>query len=92
MASRGEITIDEIHAAFADDASRRDFPPILDVKQAATLLRVKPKTLYFWIVKGRLNGTFRKRGKRHLFWRDRLIHQIFNAPNWAGDTDGDAIE
>ena len=74
---------EEIRAAFGDAADAERFPPILNVPLAARLLGdMSPSTLYEWIAKGRLDGTFRKRGKHHLFWRDRLIARIFNDPEW----------
>ena len=72
----------EITAVFDSEELRRAFPPVLDVPRAAQLLQIAKKTLYFWIAQGRLDGAFRKRGKHHLFWRDRLIDRVFNGPEW----------
>jgi hypothetical protein len=30
------------------------------------------------MAKGRLDGTYRKRGKHLLFWRDRLLDTVLN--------------
>lgn len=40
---------------------------ILNADEAASLLRIPVKTLYSWAARGRLDGTYRKRGKRMLF-------------------------
>lgn len=72
----------EISRSFADDAGQR-FGPILTTEDVAVLLQVPAKTVYAWIAAGRLDGTFRKRGKRNLFWRDKVIDKIFNGTeNW----------
>lgn len=78
----------QIANAFNTDDLRARFPPIVTVADVATLLRVSRKTVYVWIAMGRLDGTFRKRGKHHLFWRDRLLDTIFNGPDW-GSHDGE---
>jgi hypothetical protein len=72
----------EINAAFAAAEMRQLFGPILDTPGVMRLLNVKRRTLYLWIAQGRLDGTFRKRGKHHLFWRDRVIDRVFNGINW----------
>lgn len=77
----------EIAAAFDSEDLRRRFPPILTVRQLAELLQRSPKTIYHWIDKGRLDGTFRKRGKAHLLWRDRALDRVFNGPEWESDDD-----
>ena len=78
---RLKLTPEEIRAAFPPEASAA-FPPILDVPRAAALCCVSRKTLYRWIALGRLDGAFRKRGGRHLIWRDRLVALIFDNPTW----------
>jgi len=35
------------------------------------------------MAKGRLDGTYRKRGKHALFWRDRALNVIFNGKEWT---------
>lgn len=59
-----------------------DVPPILSPRELADLLGLSVKTVYEWIARGRLDGAFRKRGKHVLIWRDRVIMQIFNGPDW----------
>lgn len=54
-------------------------PPILTLAELSGLVRIPVKTLYEWIARGRLDGTFRRRGKPYLFWRDRIINLLFNA-------------
>lgn len=77
-----KLNHNEIDKAFGSDAMRRDFPPIIDTQMAARLLCVPRKTIYAWAARGRLDGTYRRRGKKVLFWRDRLIDRIFNGPDW----------
>lgn len=72
----------EIQQAFADGAGAQ-FPPILTVVQLASLLQVSKKTLYEWLAKGRLDGSFRKRGKHVLVWRDRALDLLLNGPDWT---------
>jgi hypothetical protein len=81
-----KLTASEIQAAFNTEALRLRFPPILNTEDAVELLRLKSrKTLYVWIAEGRLTGSFRKRGKHHFFWRDKLIDLIFNSSNWSDE-------
>jgi excisionase family DNA binding protein len=83
MSNRLKLTATEVAAAFDAARARRRFPPILTTLQVARLLGVKRKTVYFWVQQHRLDGTFRKRGKRHLFWRDRVVVAVFNGPEWS---------
>jgi hypothetical protein len=84
--NRPNIRPSEIAAAFNSDDLRRRFPPILTTTQVAELLGLDSrKTLYVWVSKGRLDGAFRKRGKHHVFWRDRVIDLIFNGKEWTAD-------
>ena len=55
---------------------------VLSAEEAATLLRISLSTLYDWRSQGRLDGTFRKRGKRLLFHRERLLEEIFDGKQW----------
>jgi excisionase family DNA binding protein len=77
----------EIAAALDTEDLRRRFPPVLTVPQLAELLQRSRKTIYCWIEKGRLDGAFRKRGKGHLLWRDRVLDRVFNGPEWESDDD-----
>jgi len=54
------------------------FPPILTKKQVAELFQQSVKTIDDWMAKGRLDGTYRRLGKRCVFWRDRVISKYFN--------------
>lgn len=60
-----------------------EFPPILSPARLAALLDLSPKTIYQWIAQGRLDGSFRRRGKHVLIWRARAIDLIFNGKNWS---------
>jgi hypothetical protein len=79
-----KLTKDEIARAFTGKAAE-EFPVILSPAQLAALLQMSPKTISEWINKGRLDGTFRKRGKHNLIWRDRAIDLIFNGKEWASN-------
>ena len=58
---------------------------VLSAEEAATLLRISLSTLYEWRSRGRLDGTFRKRGKRLLFHRERLLEEIFDGQEWENN-------
>jgi excisionase family DNA binding protein len=75
------LTKAEIQRAFAGGSMAQN-PVILSPTQLAKLLGLSPKTIYEWQAKGRLDGTFRKRGKHILIWRDRALDRIFNGPDW----------
>lgn len=68
----------EISASFVDQNWAEKFPPILDVDQAAELVRVPKATIYSWSSRGLLKGCGRKVGKHLRFYRNRLIQRIFN--------------
>jgi hypothetical protein len=72
------LTPKEIAASFADPLWGARFPPVLDIDQAAELLHTPKATIYDWSSRGYLKGCCRPVGKRLLFWRDRLLHLIFN--------------
>ncbi len=66
----------EIERAFAGKWGEQ-FPPILDVAQAAQLARVTPKTLYDWSHRGLLKDCAHKTGKRLRVWRNGFIRFLF---------------
>ncbi|OWK39833.1 helix-turn-helix domain-containing protein [Fimbriiglobus ruber] len=76
------LTPGDIARAFAGE-SPCDVPRILTTRQAAALCQVSVKTFYEWVAKGRLEGTFRRRGKHCLFWRDKVIDKLFNGGDWT---------
>lgn len=81
MASRDpklRLTPSEITAAFSADSWAERFPPLLTIDQAAELLQIPKSTLYDWRSRGLLSRCSRRVGKRVLFFRDRLVHFIFN--------------
>ena len=78
-----KLSKDEIRAAFAADCNLA--PSILAPAQLAALLGLSVKTIYEWLTAGRLDGTFRKRGKHILIWRDRALDLLFNGPDWKND-------
>lgn len=77
-----KLSSTEMAQAFAE-GSGTQYPPIMTVEQLEELLQRSRKTIYEWIAKGRFDGAFRKRGKRHMFWRDRVIDIMFNKEDWT---------
>lgn len=61
---------------------RENKSPFLSPAQLAELCGVSPKTIYAWIAAGRLDGAFRKRGKRLLIVRDKALNLLLNGPDW----------
>lgn len=57
-------------------------PPVLKVDQVVQLLQVPKKTVYEWSSAGRFALCARRRGKHLLFYRDKLIEEIFNGKDW----------
>ena len=72
----------ELRAPF-DGPLGDEFPLVITPEQLAKICGLSPKTISFWIGKGRLDGAFRKRGKRNLIWRDRALDLIFNGEDWT---------
>lgn len=72
-----EISLDEIRATFADEASSAAFPPILTVQQAARLMQVPVATLYDWSSRGLLDHCARRVGKHLRIFRDRFVQNAF---------------
>ena len=75
------VTKQELQRPFASSEGS-DYPPIMTPAQLADLCGLSVKTIYEWIAHGRLDGTFRKRGKHVLIWRDRALDILFNGPDW----------
>ena len=91
MGTRIHITDREIARAFDNEDLRRMFPPILKTEQVLLLFGIAKSTLQEWISQGRLCDTYRVRGKHRFFWRDRLIDQIFNGPEWKNNDDHEPL-
>lgn len=72
------LKTEEIVAAFDTGEWSERFPPVLNIQQAAELLQLSKATLYDWSSRGRLKHCSRKVGKHLRFWRDRLLHVVFN--------------
>lgn len=72
------VNRESIKAAYSNGA----FQPVLDAKECAELCRIRVKTLYEWVRKGRLDGTWRKRGKQLVFWRDAVVDALMNGAEW----------
>jgi hypothetical protein len=74
------LTPREIAGAFADPIWAEKYPPILDVDQAAELLRLPKSTIYDWSSRDLLKTCAARAGKHLRFFRDRLVAMIFNNP------------
>lgn len=81
---RNRICREELQRPFLGDLAEQ-FPPILSPAQLGELCGIRQKTIYEWIAKGRLDGSFRKRGKHILIWRDRAIDILFNGKEWESE-------
>jgi hypothetical protein len=79
--SKPKLTPEEIAAPFSGTLGDR-LPSTLSRKQVAELLGVSVKTIDDWKAKGRLDGTYRKRGKHLFFWRSRVLNLIYNGKEW----------
>lgn len=75
------LSVDEIRRAFSR-ASGTKIPEVLSPAQLSELIGISLKTLYEWVARGRLDGSYRRRGKHLFFWRDRALSEIFNGPDW----------
>lgn len=72
----------EIARAFDLEVLRQQYPPIQSPEQVGLMLGFARSTIYQWADQGRLDGTFRKRGKHIRFWRDRVLDKFFNGSEW----------
>lgn len=68
----------EIREAFQDPHWATKFPPIMGIQQAAELLQLPVQTLYQMNSQGAFATSVQKVGKHLRFYRDRLVHAIFN--------------
>lgn len=83
------VTREQIRAALDADGK---YGPIVSPEQAAAMLGLSRKTIDDWTAKGRLKGTFRKRGKHNLFWRDKVIELLLNGPEWPSETGSEDVQ
>lgn len=74
---RVELKDDELARAFAG-AWGSEFPPVLNVIQAARLADVPAKTIYDWSHRQLLKGCAVRRGKRLRIFRDRFVRFLFS--------------
>lgn len=95
MSRRGKhleiVSLDEIQRAFERPPWNK-YGPIITPGQLAEIVGRSRSTIYHWLRLGRLDGTFRSRGKGHLLWRNKAIEKILNGPNWAGNGEKDHEE
>ncbi len=71
-----KLTQDEINSTFGSARG------ILQTHELAELLGLKVRTIYEWVARDYLEGTYQTRGKYHFFWRDRVIKKLFNGTEW----------
>jgi excisionase family DNA binding protein len=76
--ARSIVTREAIAEAFAK-AGQAD-RLVISPEELAAIVGVTKKTIYLWIAKGRLDGSFTKVGKHILIWRDKAIDILFNGP------------
>ena len=69
-----DIPVAEIGLGFAGYEGQ--FPPVLSLKQAASLSHMAQSTLKRWVREKKFQGSV-KRKKPMLFWRDRFVHELF---------------
>ena len=67
------LTLKEAAALFTDPVWAATYPPLLNVKLAADLLKVPRNTIYAWSSQGLLDDCKARAGKRLVLFRDRLI-------------------
>jgi len=75
-----DLKPNEISTAFDMGDWAKRFPPVLSIPQVSELLQIPVATIYDWSSRGLLRGCSRKVGKHLRFWRDRVIHELFNIP------------
>ena len=71
-----KLTREELAAAFSGPWAEQ-YPPVLNVQQAADLLQVKVSTIYHKRCEGQLDDTFTKMAGKLRFWRDKLVRKVF---------------
>jgi excisionase family DNA binding protein len=71
-----KLTIKEAAALFTDPLWAEKYPPLLNVEQAADLLKVPRNTIYAWSSQGLLDACKVRAGKHLRLLRDRLIQTL----------------
>ena len=69
-------------AEIAKPIEQGRIPFVATPKALAAFLGVTRKTIYIWRTAGRLDGTYRRRGKYILFLTDRVLDILFNGTDW----------
>lgn len=80
------LSAEEIRRPFEGDGGAA-YGPVLHIEQVAALFGVGVGTVRDWLLKARLEGTYRKRGKRLFFWRDKVLELVFNGREWRSDDE-----
>jgi len=73
--SRLRINVTDIGLDYPDVVSPDDLRQMLGLKSR--------KTIDTWIAAGRLDGCFRRRGKRNLIVKTLALNAIFNGASWS---------
>lgn len=68
-----DVPLADIRKAFENLTG--DFPPVLDLEQAAGLAHLAPSTIKRKVSEGRFKESV-KRGKPLLFWRDKFVKEL----------------
>lgn len=75
------LSLEEIRQSF-EGPDAASVAPILSIGEVAALLGRGVGTIRDWVSKGRLDGSFRRRGKHLFFWRDKVLDIVFNGTEW----------
>jgi len=54
------------------------YPPVMITEQVAALFQTPKKTIQEWSSQGRFKDCAVRRGRRLLFFRDKLVEVVFN--------------
>ena len=77
-ANSAKLSANEIQQAFGDSDWGKQFPPVLNVDQAAELAGVPKKTIYEWSSRGLLKSCAKRFGRRLRIFRDRFIRLLID--------------
>src|SRR4051812_6143580 len=72
------ITSEEIALSFVDAKTAAQFPPVLNIEQAAKLFQISVRTMKLYLAQDLLAGATSKIGKHRRIWRDRAIRIMFS--------------
>jgi hypothetical protein len=58
--------------------SAKNFPPLIQVEEAAQIARVPPATIHAWSSAGRMDAFKIRSGRRILFYRDTFVRFVLD--------------